>query len=77
MAKKVFNEMRTRDAQCPTMHKADLHWKDCPDQKCYLHPTEKNQMCHYIVLLIVIIPLQEWIKENVAEVDIVQYIQGK
>lgn len=29
-----------------------------------------------IVLLIVITLLQEWIKENVAEFGIIQYIQG-
>lgn len=33
-------------------------------------------MCHQIVLLIVITLLQEWIKENVAEFGIIQYIQS-
>lgn len=46
VAQTVLNEMRTKDTKCPTIHKAVLHNKDCPDQKCYQHPTEKNEMRH-------------------------------
>ena len=35
VAQMVLNEMRTKDTECPTIHKAVLHNKDCPDRKCY------------------------------------------